>query len=307
MGHHNPRHIRTDLEHMKDFGCDDVLVAAQENDFVHMVGKIDFTPAVAAEIGLRPITIFWGVLNLFGGGKSSQFLLQNPAGFQVTRDGGHFERGCYVNPLCTARIKEMIDTVVEKGFSAYFVDEPTPMDCYCPSCRARYEALYGESLAEAGAARTAEFRRRCVIDYICEISGYCKANHPALETQCCLMPSDKELWGEASKIEGLDNLGTDIYWANRDNDVQEMAPMVRELDSLCRGAGKKHHEWLQAWKVKRGNEPRITAQGEILLREKPDALYVWAYLGQVGTTEASEDPEAAWAAAEGILRRAKNL
>jgi len=80
---------------------------------------------------------------------------------------------------------------------------------------------------------------------------------------------------------------------------------VRDLAAVCGKAGKAHHEWLQTWAVKAGNEPRITAQGEILIRENPDALYVWAYEGQVGTTETCEDPAAAWEAAKGVLRKAK--
>ncbi len=69
MGHHNPKHLRTDLEEMASLGCDDVLVAAQENDFVYFTGKLGFTPRIIKELGMRPIAIFWGVLNLFGGGN----------------------------------------------------------------------------------------------------------------------------------------------------------------------------------------------------------------------------------------------
>jgi len=47
----------------------------------------------------------------------------------------------------------------------------------------------------------------------------------------------------------LDNLGTDIYWVNSDRDVEEMAPMVREMGALCKASGKVHHEWLQCWIV----------------------------------------------------------
>ena len=84
-----------------------------------------------------------------------------------------------------------------------------------------------------------------------------------------------------------------------------MTPIVRELDGICKDAGKTHHEWLQAWKVHAGREPRITAQGEILVRERPDAIYAWAYESQVGITESSDDPAASWAAARKLLEKAK--
>ena len=63
MGHHNPRHIKTDLEDIRKLGCSDILVSLQENDFLYMRGKLDFIPPLAREYALKPIAIFWGVLN----------------------------------------------------------------------------------------------------------------------------------------------------------------------------------------------------------------------------------------------------
>jgi hypothetical protein len=83
MGHHNPQHAKADIAEMALLKLDDLLVAAQENDFAYFNGKLKFTPQIAKDDGLRPIVIFWGALNLFGGGRSSQFLLEHPEGFQV--------------------------------------------------------------------------------------------------------------------------------------------------------------------------------------------------------------------------------
>jgi len=307
MGHHNPQHLKTDLEEMKRLRLDDVLVSAQENDFVYFTGKIKFTPNIAKDLGIRPIAIFWGALNLFGGGRSSQFLLEHPEGFQVAADGAHRPQGCYVNPACVGRIKQMIDRIAELGFEGYFIDEPTTLkDCYCPSCRAGFEEWYGGDLAGAEEGTRNEFRQRCVIEYIREILDHSKANHPRIETMCCLMPHDKAMWTESSKIKSLDNLGTDIYLVNRDWDIgQTMTPMLKELDATCKKAGKIHHEWLQCFAARRGNEERIVQQGKVLIREQPDALYVWAWKAQIGTTEAADDPELAWAKAAQVLRMAK--
>jgi len=305
MGHHNPRHLATDLADMAALGCDDVLVAAQENDFVHMTGKIQFLPKIARDHGIRPIAIFWGALNLFGGGRSSQLLLDHPAAWQVNRFGQPRPHGCYNNPICVGRIQEMIDRIAEVGFQGYFVDEPTAMNCFCNSCRRLFGRWYHAELSEAEPARLAEFNSRCVVEYVRKIAEYCKRRHPQLETQCCVMPHDKTLWPAMAQIAELDNLGTDLYWVNNDRDVQEMKPIVSELAATCRSAGKKHHEWLQAWIVRKGREHRIIEQGDVLIGEQPDALYVWAYLSQIGTTESSQDPEAVWAAACELLRRAK--
>ncbi len=307
MGHHSSKHLRTDLQDIKSLGCDDVLLAVQEDDLRYRPGKLRFTAEICGELGLRPIAILWGALNLFGGGKQSQHLLEHPEGHQVRADGSHGPQGCYVNPGCVRAIKEAVDRFAEESFAGYFIDEPTELDCYCPSCRARFEEYYGGDLTAAGDAQARQFRQRCVIDYIESIAGHCKANHPRIETMCCVMPCDQSLWEKAAGIRSLDNLGTDIYWVNDDRPVEESAPIIRELGRLCTAAGKQHHQWLQSWKVKTGQEKRIEEQGDVFIREAPDALYVWAYESQIGTYETSADPVASWEATKKILRKAKGL
>ena len=307
MGHHDPTHLEADIVEMKNLRLDDVLLAAQENDFVHFTGKLKFTPKIAADHGLRPIAIFWGALNLFGGGRSSQFLLEHPEGSQVGVDGVRRPQGCYVNPVCVSRIEEMIDTIAELGFQGYFVDEPTLLrDCYCPSCRVAFQEWHGGELSTAADDEKESFRRRCVVEYVSGIAAYCKSRHPQLETMTCLMPCDRDMWSETSAIDDLDNLGTDIYWVNQNNDVEEMSPLLKELDALCRDSGKVHHEWLQCWGVQKDKERRILEQGKVLIREQPDSLYVWAWRGQIGTTESCEDPDVSWKYACEILGMAKD-
>ena len=306
MGHHNPKHLKTDLIEMKELALDDLFVCLQENDFLHFPGKVAFTPQIAKEVGIRPIAVFWGAFNLFGGGRSSQFLLENPDCFQVASDGGHRSAGCYVNPKVTDRVQEMIDIIAQRGYEAYFVDEPTPLrDCFCLSCRNQFEAWYGSPLHLAEPAQQEVFRQRCVVDYIRKIADYCKANHPSLETICCLMPVDMAMWEAAAEIESLDNIGTDVYWVNRDNDLEEMKPLLDDMAAIAWRHNKVHHEWLECWNTRNGHEPRVLQTGEILVREQPDALYVWAWEGQVGTKETCDNPQLAWAQALKVLAMAK--
>jgi len=307
MGHHNPKHLETDIRAMRDLKLDDVLVAAQENDFAYFNGKIQFTPKIAKDHGIRPVAIFWGALNLFGGGQSSMFLLDHPEGFQVNLDGSHLSHGCYVNPVCVARIEQMIDTIAGFGFQGYFVDEPTQLkDCYCASCRAKYREWHGGDLATAPEDKKTAFRQKCVIEYVRTISDYCKANHPQLETMTCLMPHDREMWAETAKISSLDNLGTDIYWVNSEDNIEDMVPIMNELESICKKNKKIHHEWLQCWAARKGREQRILEQGRMFVKHPADVLYVWGWRGQIGTNESCDDPDTCWQYACDILKMAKN-
>lgn len=306
LGHHNPRHLREDLQALRSLGCEDVLLAAQEIDFHYLPGKLRFLPPMARDLGLRPIVLFWGVLNLFGGGRSSQFLLEHPECHQVGADGSWRPAGCYNNPACIAHIQALIDEVVARGFEGYFIDEPPRLSCCCPSCAGLFAEWFGADLRTADEQAVARFRRRCVRGYVQTIADHVKANFPAVATFCCIPPEDREVWPEVAGIASLDNVGTDLYWANTPQDVEEMRPLVRELATLCRGRAKKHHEWLQCWGVEARREPRVGAMGQVLCAERPDALYVWAFEGQIGTSEACDDPGRAWAEACAVLRLAQD-
>jgi len=305
MGHHSPKHLEADLKDIRSLGCDDVLIAIQENDLKYKTGKTDIAPKIALDLGLRPIAILWGGLNLFGGGKQSHLLLEYPEVHQVNKDGSYNPRGCYVNPVCVEFIQNVTDRFAHNNFMGYFIDEPTKLDCFCDSCCAKFEEWYGTSLHKADEKQMNEFRGRCVINYIEQITGYCKKEHPDMETQCCVMPCDRDVWHETAQIEHLDNIGTDIYWCNNDRDVEEMVPIIRELQEVCSQNSKKHHQWLQSWNVRAGREFRISEQGEIFIREQPDALYVWAYESQIGMSESSDSPEISWKETKKILRQAK--
>ncbi len=302
---HDPRHIRTDLREIRGLDCDDVLLAFQENDVVYFPGKLAFLPEIARDEGLRPIAVFWGGLNLFGGGRSSQFLLEHPEAHQVRRNGGWDPGGCYNNAICIARILEIVDLVAALGFEGFFVDEPSPSECYCASCRALYASWYGTQLERAAPEQGFEFRRRSVIRYIRTVTDHIETRAPRLETMCCIMPSDRRCWPEVAAIPTLDCLGTDLYWANESRPLEEMLAPVRELAALCRAHGKIHQEWFQCWGIESGNEERAAEQGRILASEEPDALYTWAYNAQLGTSEACARPYVAWSHTARVLRAAK--
>jgi hypothetical protein len=72
LGHPNPRHLRADPKATQALGCDDVLLGVQEIDLAYFPGKYRGLPSAAADLGLRPVALLWGALNLFGRGRSSQ-------------------------------------------------------------------------------------------------------------------------------------------------------------------------------------------------------------------------------------------
>jgi hypothetical protein len=307
MAQHDPQHLKADLKDIKALGCDDVLLAAQENDFIYKQGALNFFPAIAEDLGLNPLAIFWGAFNYFGGGKSSQFLLDFPEAHQINRDGSYNPAGCYNNPAVVKQVQKMIDCVAKLGFTGYFIDEPSPLECYCSSCRKIFQEKYSACLDKAGVEVISEFRRQSVIWYVGGIAAYIQKNYPQMQTLCCIMPQDKFLWKDISRIKGITSLGTDIYWANEDIDAGKVQTLIQEIAADCTAYNKQHHQWLQCWGVQKGNEQRIQQLGEIILAQNPNALYVWAYKGQAGISETCEDPQLSWDFASKILKKAKGM
>jgi len=314
LGNYYPEAIRRELEDIRALGFDEVILTCQENDFHHFTGKVEFTPKIAHELGLTVLVNLWGYASAFGGGRISRLVADFPDVMVVDEAGkphpiewpagNVIQPGCPNHPKVQKRAQEHVDAAIKAGADGFFWDEPTTFDCYCTACRALYAGRLGGNLAKAPEERKTAFRRWSVAHWVEEMSKYVKRRRRDLVTSTCVMPSDRAAWEEASDCESLDSLGTDTYWEFEGKPLEWIKEPSTTLVALARQKGKSPHLWLQCWKVHRGREPEIAEAAKILGTIGPDTLYVWAYRAQLGTTEACEDPEAAWAAAVEGLRAA---
>jgi hypothetical protein len=112
----------------------------------------------------------------------------------------------------------------------------------------------------------------------------------------CLMPQDRVCWEEIAALENLDDFGTDPYWLidAAQLSLDESVRLSKECRALAAGNRKRSHIWLNAWKIKRGDEQEIYRGGMELARTGHDSLFTWSYLGGLGTNEESEDPDEVW-------------
>jgi hypothetical protein len=190
---------------------------------------------------------------------------------------------------------------IAAGADGFFWDEPTKFDCYCEACRTLFTERTGGDLREADSAAVADFRRYSVFRWVDEMSRWVKGKDPKLITSTCVMPSDRDAWDDSAGCAPLDSLGTDTYWMFDGKPLDWMREPCASLVDLAREKGKSPHLWLQCWKIVKGREAEIVEAARILAEAKPDAVCVWGYRGQLGTTESCEDPETAWKrAVEGL-------
>lgn len=309
MGTHTPEGLKRDLDDIRKLGFNEVVLSCQENDFMHFTGKVEYAPKIAHDAGIRVLVNLWGYANAFGGGRMSRLVSDYPEVRVVAPDGsprwidwgGRIQPGCPNHPLVIARAQEYCSQAIATGADGFFWDEPTKFDCYCEACRTLFTERTGGDLAIATPEVMAAFRRYSVFRWVDEMSKWVKSRDQKLVTSTCVMPSDRDAWEDAAKCEHLDSLGTDTYWMFDGKPIDWMREPCARLVKLAREAGKSPHLWLQCWKIEKGRESEIVQAAKVLAESQPDAIYVWGYRGQLGTTETCVDPERSWECAiEGL-------
>lgn len=306
MGNYYKEAIRRELEDIRRAGFDEVVLACQENDFHHFVGKVLWTPAIAHDLGLKVLVNLWGYACAFGGGRISRVVADFPETMVVDErgkpsplhwDGQTHQPGCPNHPKIVERAREHAAVAIAAGADGFFWDEPTKFNCFCVACRSLFRETYGGDLAAAPAERVTAFRNHSIARWVEGMSRWVKTQNPSLATSTCVMTTDREGWDEVAGSPSLDSIGTDTYWEFSGEPLAWMEEPCRALVAKARSARKSPHLWLQCWKLHRGREPEIEQAARMLATYGADTLYVWAYRGQLGTTETCEEPELAWASA----------
>jgi hypothetical protein len=294
---HIPKHIRADMRVLRKIGCSDVLFALSENNIFVLEGAWRHGAAIAKENGLRPAAVVWGYANTFGGGRISQVMLNDTEMWIRDKDGNIAPQACFNNPKICDRFLEIVGILSDNGFEGIFVDEPTPQECWCRHCREKFARNYGGELEKrAGSPEYLDFRRKDTIDYVKAICNGIKKSHPALTTMACLMPQDRACWDQIAALENLDDFGTDPYWLLEASHLTlgESVRLSKECRQLAARNHKRSHIWLNAWKIRSGDEKDIYSGGMELAKTGHDSLFTWSYLGGLGTNEESENPARVW-------------
>ena len=295
---HLPDHIEADMRHLAAIGCTEVLFALQENHIYTLTGALHYGAQIAQQAGLRPLAVIWGFANTFGGGRISRIMLEDLDLWCQDEEDVPFAQACLNNPTLPQRFTEIAALCREHGYTGIFIDEPTKQECFCSYCQAAFRARYGGRLRAAkGSADYAAFRAETVRAYVATICRQVKALDADLATVTCVMPRDRDMWAAIAAISELDVLGTDPYWLlSRGHMTLEQAVAdATEAKRLAEHYGKGSQVWLNCWGIPGGLEEEIYLGGRALAAVGCDSLYTWSFRGGLGTNEACERPDHAWA------------
>ena len=302
---HLPGHIDLDMKHLAEIGCTEVLFALQENHFRTLTGGVRFGAELARKHGLRPYVVVWGFANTFGGGRMSNFMLENQNLWRIHQNTKLIPKACLNNPEVVEKFELLTRTCNEHGYLGMFVDDPTPQDCFCKHCQQRFEERFNLKLIDSiGSAEYQQFRIETVSFYTREISRSVKTVNPELRTITCVMPHDRKCWEAVAKIDDLDVFGTDSYWllSRGKMSLEQAVSDAKAIRELCQKVKKQSQIWLNCWKIPAGLEEQIYIGGKQLAAVGCDSLYTWSFRGGLGTNEECENPEKAWTALEKLYR-----
>ncbi|MBN1352524.1 hypothetical protein JXJ21_24205 [candidate division KSB1 bacterium] len=306
---HNPDHIERDMAHLAEIGCDEVLFALQENHFRTMTGGVRFGAKIAKAQHLEPYVVVWGFANTFGGGRMSNYLLEDRSLWRIDRQGVPQPYACLNNPHVIDAFGALTKICDDNGYKGMFVDEPTPQECFCGHCQKRFNLKYNMSLKDAQASPEYDaFRIETVAYYTQQVSQRVKQVNPQLRTITCIMPHDRSCWDTVAKIEELDVFGTDPYWlvSRGKMSIEQAVDDAKAVKALCQKIGKESQIWLNCWRIPHGVEEQIYTGGKQLAEAGCDSMYTWSFRGGLGTNEECDNPVEAWAAVAKLYKELSN-
>jgi hypothetical protein len=285
------------MGHLQEIGCNEVLFALQENHFDALTGALRFGARLAVEHGLRPYAVIWGFANTFGGGRMSNRMLDDRSLWRVAQDGTPVPMACLNHPRLVDLFGEMTAACWRHGYQGMFVDEPTPQECFCATCRRLFHETFGSDLDVAyGSSDYRAFQQATVSAYTRALCCRVKALDPGLRTMTCIMPVDRQCFEAVAAIPELDVFGTDPYWllSAGTMTLQEAVACAELARHAAEKNGKISQVWLNCWRIPAGLEGDVYAGGRALAAAGCDSLYTWSFRGGLGTNEECDDAALAW-------------
>lgn len=246
----------------------------------------------------------------WGGGRSSQVMLENPGMWRCDRNGKPFG-GCYPHPqVCynntdvSGEYLKYVQQCRTHGIEEIMIDEPSFQTCFCQHCCAYFEQEFGGDLRNMSPEddKYKAFQKKTVLKFLSTIMTGIKAIDSSLATNVCVMPCDRQLFAETARIENLDVLGVDPYWLRPVNNLtfEDAVNVSKEAKKQAKLNNKRFELYLGCFGIRGGCglEEKIYQQGKELVREVgPDILTTWSYKGGLGLAgeEECDNPELAWA------------
>ncbi|MEN3010358.1 MAG: hypothetical protein ABDI20_05185 [Candidatus Bipolaricaulaceae bacterium] len=312
FGVRNPQHVAEDLRCMVEAGCNVVLHTFSEEDYRFYLETMADIVALSKGLGLEVYIDPWGVGGVFGGEAFTWFALEHDEARQVLVNGKKAPAACPNSGAFQEFMQKWVAAAVDIGADVVFWDEPhfflpewygQPKElwaCHCPNCRELFRREYGYPLPREMNPDVLDFRDRSLFRFLRMLTEAAKAR--GVRTALCLLPEWESLesvrlkWEKYAALPSLDLFGSDPYWLWAGRTFAEYERVVRVVKELADRFGKEPQIWVQACKVRAGDEEQVRRSVETAYAFGVRNILAWSFLGTAYMSWVrSDQPEKVWA------------
>lgn len=312
FGVRNPEHVAEDVRRMVEAGCNVVVHTLSEEDLRFYRETMRHIVALSKGYGLEVYLDPWGVGGVFGGEAFTHFALEHDEARQVLANGAKAPAACPNSQLFRGFMRQWIMTAVDMGADVLFWDEPhfflpawhgLPPElwaCRCPACQDLFLREFGYPLPGALTPEVREFQEHSLYLFIKELTAFAKSL--GVRNALCLLPewgaptAVERKWEKFASLESIDVFGTDPYWLWAGRSFSEFEFFVQTVKQLAERFNKEPQIWVQACKVRAGEEPWVGKAVRTAYRLGIRNILAWSYLGTAYMScVRSDQPEKVWA------------
>jgi len=312
FGVRNPEHVERDLDRIVEAGCNMVLHTFSENDFCYYQGTMRDIVRLAKEKELEVYIDPWGVGGVFGGEAFTQFALEKDEIRQVLSSGDFAPAACPNNKTFRNFMRDWIDAAIDTGADTIFWDEPhfylpewsiwkkhVGWTCRCENCQELFHKKFGYSMPKNFNRDIESFKGESLFNFIKDVTEAAKSR--GIKNALCLLPEwenqekIEQKWDKYARLQALDVFGSDPYYLLAGKEFADFEYHVKEVKKLADRYHKESQIWVQAFKVKAGDEGEAKRSVEAVYRMGIRNIMAWSYLGtEYMSSIRSEKPEKVW-------------
>jgi hypothetical protein len=306
-GSHFPEHIEKDILEIKSLNCDHIVLAASEFDIEFYTGSVKSSIELAHKHGLKVFLDLWAYGGTFGGEAASFFVMKNPDCCQRSNQGDYLPRACFNNPTFHDFIeKTIIKCLNEFHIDGFFWDEPhffqsktEPIwGCSCQVCKNKFMAQFGKEMPDQISSEVIKFRNESCLIFLRKFSKLIKKIKPEIQISICCFPKAKDKhgfdWNEICKIKEIDIFGSDPYWISKNESMDYIDKVSKEVMEVANRHNKKSEIWIQLYKIPAGREDEISEAVEIAAKYKPNYISAWTFRAAQNSILSCGDWKKAW-------------
>ena len=305
-----PDRARSDIEEMIDHGCNSILIAMSEYDWIEWKKNVFEICQIAKEFNFTVHINFWTWGGVFGGEAPSFFLHNNDKYRQlISSTGEKVPAACFNNPEFKKYIFKAIKILAKKDFiDGFFWDEPhyhytnttEYFTCRCEKCQEIFTDFFKKEMPIGLTDDIIKFKENSIINFLKEISEQVKEIDTTKKITVCLVPPPLETgiqdWDHccASLKDTIDVFSSDPYWLLYRESLDYVKKYTKKTVELAKKYNLESQLWCLAFLVPRKKELELKKAIQIFDNYRVDSIFSWCYRGAEGASVACRKPKEVW-------------